>query len=69
MENLTKYTSIELLKIGNEIVVKHEQLKKEIINDTFLIDEMGEKINSKLEQLDELEKSYVMVVEEINNRM
>jgi len=30
---------------------------------------MGEKINSKLEQLDELEKSYVMVVEEINNRM
>ena len=37
MENLTKYTSIELLKIGNEIVVKHEQLKKEIINDTFRI--------------------------------
>jgi len=43
MENLTKYTSIELLKIGNEIVVKHEQLKRKLLMIPFLSMRWGKK--------------------------
>lgn len=68
MENLTKCTPTELLKIGNDIVAKHEALKMDIINDSILIEELQKKINDKLKQLDDLEKNYVLVVEEINNR-
>jgi hypothetical protein len=68
MEDLTKYTPTELLKMSNDIVAKHEALKKDIINDSIIIDDMEKKINQKLEQLDKLEKGYVAIVEELNNR-
>lgn len=68
MEDLNKYTPIELLKIANDIKAKHDALKTEIINNSFIIDELKIKLDKKLKELDNLEKDYVNVIEEMNNR-
>ena len=68
MENLTKYTSTELLKLINDTKLKHDLLKQEIINYTIEVDELEKKINEKLEILTEFEKNYIELIEEINKR-
>jgi len=67
MENYTKFTPTELLKIGNEVKTKHDNLKQEIIEHTFQIEEIEKLINEKLIILDELEKNYVAIIETIDN--
>ena len=54
MENLEQYTPIELLKILNDVKSEHDKLKIEILDDLIL--------------LGELEKNYIELIEEINNR-
>lgn len=68
MENLSKYTPTELLKMINDSNVAHDILKQEIIDHTFEVDELEIKINQKIEKLGEIEKNYVILVEELNNR-
>jgi hypothetical protein len=68
MEDLSKCTPTELLKIGNDIKVKHDTLKQEIIDLSFEVEELERKINEKIVLLDELERNYVAVVEEIEKR-
>jgi hypothetical protein len=68
MENLSGNTPTELLKMINDIKQKHDALKQEIINDTFEFDELEIKINKKIEALTELEKNYVALIEEMENR-
>ena len=68
MENLSKYTPTELLKMVNDVTTRHDALKQEIINHTIEADELEKKINEKLTILDELEKNYVDLMEELNKR-
>jgi hypothetical protein len=68
MEELSKLTPTELLKMSNDFVSKHSALKQEIIDLTYESDELEKKINEKLLVLDELEKNYVLIAEEINKR-
>ena len=68
MENLSGYTPTELLKMSNDVTAKHNALKQEIINHTIEADELEKKINEKLIILDQLEKNYVALMEELNNR-
>ena len=68
MENLSGYTPTQLLKLINDVKVKHDALKQEIINDTLEIDEFEIRINKKIETLTELEKNYVALIEEMENR-
>jgi hypothetical protein len=68
MENLTKYTPTELLKMINDTKVIHDALKQEIINYTFEVDEIEKKINEKLEILAEQEKNYILLIEEMEKR-
>jgi len=68
MEDLSKYTPTELLKMINDTKVKHDSLKQEIINHTIEVDELEKTINIKLENLTEIEKNYIKLIEEINNR-
>ena len=68
MEDLSKYTPTELLKLINDSKANHDKLKQEIINDTFEMDEVEKKINKKIEHLTEIEKKYVLLIEELNNR-
>jgi len=68
MEDLTKYTPTELLKQINDTQFNHENLKQEIVELTYDIDEIEIKINNKLEELTILEKNYISLIEELNNR-
>lgn len=68
MENLSGYTPTELLKMSNDVTAKHNALKQEIINHTIEVDELEKKINEKIIILDQLEKNYVALMEELNNR-
>jgi hypothetical protein len=68
MENLTGHTPTELLKMINDSKLIHETLIQEIIDDTFIIDNLEKKINEKLENLMKVEASYVNLIEELNSR-
>lgn len=66
--DLSKETPTALLKMGNDTKEEHDRLKQEIVELTYEVDELEKKINQKLEQLSTVEKKYVAIVEEINNR-
>ena len=68
MEDLTKYTPIELNKIINDTKSKHDTLKQEIINHTYEAEELEKIINSKLLLLDEVEKFYIALIEEMEKK-
>lgn len=68
MEDLSKHTPIELNKMFIDVKSKHETLKKELITHTFELDRLQKTINTKLAELDEAEKFYVALIEEISNR-
>ena len=65
MEDLSKHTPIELQKIGNDIKARHDALKKEIIADTYEMEELEKRLNEKIQLLQELEKNYVDIVEKL----
>ena len=65
MEDLSKYTKTELLKMANDIKAKHDALKQDIIADTIIMDELEKKVNEKIGVLTELEKNYVNIIEQI----
>ena len=68
MDDLKNYTLTELLKKVNDVRNKHDLLKKETIEITNEIDNLEEKIKKNLKIIDELEKEYVLLIEEFNNR-
>ena len=60
MEDLSKYTPTELLKMINDIKAKiMKTLKEEIIDHTYEVDELEKIINNKIGELTEVEKNYV----------
>jgi len=65
MEDLSKYTKIELQKMGNDIKAHHDKLKEELIADTYEMEEVEKRINDKAQLLEELEKNYVEIVEKL----
>jgi len=65
MENLDKYTKIELQKMGNDIKAQHDKLKDELIADTYEMEELEKRINEKVKLMAELEKNYVEIVEKL----
>lgn len=68
MEDLTKHTPTELLKMINDIKLKHDILKQEIIDHTFEAEELEKKINEKIISLTEIEKNYIVLIEEMEKR-
>jgi septal ring factor EnvC (AmiA/AmiB activator) len=65
MEDLTKLTPTELLKMGNDIKAQHDKLKENILADTYEMEKLEISINEKAKQLEELEQNYVEIVEMI----
>ena len=65
MEDLSKYTPIELQKMGNDIKAQHDALKNEIIDDTYEMEKLEKRINEKVLLLEELEKNYVKIIEKL----
>jgi septal ring factor EnvC (AmiA/AmiB activator) len=68
MKELSEYTPIELNKMLIDVKAAHEALKKELIDHTDELDELQNKINEKIASLDEAEKLYVALIEEISKR-
>jgi len=68
MSNFKKHTLTELLKLVNDAKATHDSLKEEIIADTKVMDDLNAKINEKIELLNFIEKNYVEIIEELNNR-
>lgn len=65
MEDLSKYTPIELQKMGNDIKAQHDALKNKIIDDTYEIEKLEKRINKKVLLFEELEKNYVKIIEKL----
>ena len=68
MENLSGYTPTQLLKMINDAKKMHDALKQEIVDYTFRVDELEKIINNKLNELTEIEKNYVALIEEMEKR-
>lgn len=68
MEDLKKHTPTELLKLLNDTKAEHDRIKQEIVDYTHEVDELEEKINKKLVVLDETEKKYITLLEELDNK-
>lgn len=65
---MSGYTSTELLKMLNDINIKHKIVRQEIIDMTFQVDELENNINNKIIILTELEKNYVLFIDEMSKR-
>jgi len=65
MENLDTKTQIELQKIANDIKEKHDTLKQVLIDDTYRMEEIENRINENALLLEELEKNYINVIEKL----
>lgn len=68
MEDLTKYTITELLKLINNSKVTHETLKSEIIILTNELEMLENKINEKMSEFENVENIYVDLITEYNKR-
>jgi hypothetical protein len=68
MNILTGYTPTELLHEINIVKVSHENLKESVIDLTRVIDDTTTLINEKLDHISKLEKRYVELIEELDNR-
>jgi hypothetical protein len=75
MNELSKYTTIELVKFISDLEVKHNNLKNDMINTSIEVEDMKNTINQKLElinqkliELKEIEDNYVILVDEYSNR-
>lgn len=68
MENLSGCTPTELLKMINDCKVKHDRFKQEAIDMTYEIETLEEKINARIDVISILERQYVELIEELNNR-
>ena len=65
MNDLDKYTPTELLKLGDDVVKQHNQIKDDIITLTKEIDDIEETIKDKLKELEALEKLYLDIFNNI----
>lgn len=61
-----KLTPTELLKKANDVKARHDALKQDIIADTNEIERLEKQLNDKVEELQNLEKNYVEIIEILN---
>jgi hypothetical protein len=68
MEDYSKYTPTELLVMINNVKISHDKLKQEIFSYLQEIENLSELINKREIELNSVEKQYVNLIEELNNR-
>jgi len=66
MINVNEYTPTELLKLGDDVVKKHNNLKQEIISLTKEIDSIETSLKNKLKELEALEKLYLDIIKAVD---
>ena len=65
MKKFDNYTPTELMKLGDDIVKKHNRIKEEIISLTKEIDSIETAIKDKLKELQALEQLYLDITNDI----
>jgi cell division protein ZapA (FtsZ GTPase activity inhibitor) len=65
MNDLSKYTLIELQKMGNDIKSKHDGVRQEIIDLSHDMEVLENMLNDKVQELKKLEENYVEIVEKL----
>ena len=68
MSELSGYTLTELLKMGQDVVKKHDDLKSETLNLINKVKEIEKEINDNIENIYIYEKLYVDIIKEIDNK-
>lgn len=68
MDDYKNKTTIELLKLINDLKSNYDILKQEIIDYSVEIDEIEKIINEKIIKLTNFEKNYISLIEEFNKR-
>lgn len=68
MESYSNLKDTELLREMEKCKELHETIKREIIEITTDIEEKEKIVNSKLEQLENVEKKYVDLIKEMTSR-
>jgi hypothetical protein len=68
MTDIKEFTPTELLHEINIVKVSHDNLKDNVIDLTHIIDDTTALINEKLDYIRELEKKYIELIEELDNR-
>lgn len=68
MEDISKLSPTELLVLINKVKEKHDLLRQEIINHSYEVEQLEKTINNKINELTELEKYYVSLIDEMEKR-
>jgi archaellum component FlaC len=68
MESYNKLSDIELLHQINLVKKSHEIFKKDSIDLTIEIERLEKIVNEKLEELENIEKNYVDLMQEMTSR-
>lgn len=68
MEDIKTITPTHLLKLINDSKFEHEKVKTELHKLLTESDELEILINSKLLELEAIEKQYIILIEEMNER-
>jgi hypothetical protein len=68
MNELSNYSSTEILKFINDLKINHESLKNEVFKLLDDIDQIEIIINNKIVELKDIEKNYTILIEELTNR-
>ena len=61
-------TPTELLKLSTDTKNRHDKIKEDIDILLEMYDKISEEINNKINELEEVEKIYVEIVDEIESR-
>jgi hypothetical protein len=68
MGDFKDYTNTELLKLINDAHADHDIKKTDIFNSLDNFKELENKLNSEIKLLDQIEKRYVTLMQELNSR-
>ena len=66
--DLKQKTPTELLKLSTDTKNQHDKVKEDITTLLELYEKISVEINNKIDELNEVEKLYVNIVEEIESR-
>jgi hypothetical protein len=63
--DLSKYTPTELLKIKNDLIKNHDEIKEIILNKVDKIDDIKNEINENILEMNYIEGLYNKITEEL----
>ncbi len=63
--DLSQYTKTELLKISNDLIQYHNEIKEKVLIKTDMVEELKNEINDLISDLNDAEELYIKISKEI----